>query len=41
MKNMANKIDKLLKEDNNLSPQLKAQLNKKKEILSNNKTVKK
>ncbi|WP_262486290.1 hypothetical protein [Chryseobacterium daeguense] len=41
MKNMVNKIDKLLKEEENLSPQLKDQLEKKKEILSKNKTVKK
>ncbi|SHH96049.1 hypothetical protein SAMN05421866_0050 [Chryseobacterium oranimense] len=41
MKNMINKIDKLLKEDENLPPKLKAELEKKKKILSNDKAVKK
>jgi len=41
MKNMVNKIDKLLKEEENVSPLLKSQLEKKKEILSKDKTVKK
>lgn len=40
MKNQITKIDKLLK-DENLDPNLKAQLKKKKEILSKDKTVKK
>lgn len=41
MKNMVNKIDKLLKEEEKLPPKLKADLEKKKNILSNDKTVKK
>ena len=40
MKNQITKIDKLLKEEN-LDPTLKAQLKKKKDILSNDKDVKK
>lgn len=41
MKNMVNKIEKLLKDEEKLSPKLKADLEKKKNILSNDKTVKK
>ncbi|WP_257721521.1 hypothetical protein [Chryseobacterium sp. IHB B 17019] len=40
MKNIANKIDKLLKEKE-IPGNLKVQLEKKKEILSKDKTVKK
>ena len=40
MKNQITKIDKLLK-DENLDPNLKAQLKKKKDILENKKDVKK
>lgn len=40
MKNQITKIDKLLKEED-LDPNLKAQLKKKKEILSNDKKVNK
>lgn len=41
MKNMVNKIDKLLKKSESIDPKLKADLMKKKAILSNDKTVKK
>lgn len=41
MKNMVNRIDKLLKEEDKAPPHLKAQLKEKKEILSKDKTVKK
>ncbi|CEJ71267.1 hypothetical protein BN1195_03612 [Chryseobacterium oranimense G311] len=41
MKNMVNQIDKLLKEGDGIPAQLKKQLETKKEILSNDKTVKK
>ena len=39
MKNLANQIEKLKKETDD--PKLKSTLNKKKDIISNNKTVKK
>lgn len=38
---MVNKIDRLLKEDENINPQLKADLEKRKRILLNDKPVKK
>lgn len=41
MKNVVNQIDKLLNEEDKIPPQLKKQLEKKKEILSKDKTVKK
>lgn len=41
MKNMVNKIDKLLKEEENLPPKLKTDIEKKKNILTNDKKVKK
>lgn len=40
MKNVVNKLDKILK-DEETDPILKQQIAKKKEILTNNKTVKK
>lgn len=41
MKNMVNKIDRLLKEEENMNPQLKADLEKKRRIMLNDKPVKK
>lgn len=41
MKNMVNKLDELLKDEEKLPPKLKEALKKRKEILSNDKTVKK
>lgn len=41
MKNIINNIDKILKEDEKLSPQLKSALERKKEIISKDKTVRK
>ncbi|WP_262483865.1 hypothetical protein [Chryseobacterium sp. Leaf180] len=41
MKNIVKDIEKILKEDDNIDPRLKADLQKKKEIISKDKTVRK
>lgn len=41
MKNIIKNIDKILKEDDKISPQLKSDLQKKKYIISKDKTVRK
>lgn len=41
MKNVAKNIDKILKEEDKLPKHLKAKIQKKKEIIDNDKTVRK
>lgn len=41
MKNIVKNIDRILKEDDKLSPQLKSAIEKKKDTISKDKTVRK